>query len=827
MGRKTTKKYSRLLLSGILLLALALGCVRPAWAATADELEESLLGELSAHYESNGDPGCISDGSDAGGKSYGMYMLASNAGTPWRFFQWCKASSDAYYQYVGVALDAAYYAGGAGYGAKFDATWRRLAQEDPTAFAHVQWDFIRTDFYVASLRKIEEAAPDFDISRYSIALRNVIWSRAVQHGVGYYSSPEDKSSAVGLIVAAMNDLGTYTPQEADLIDAIYARSGAVTDDGYYVMYGETAMRYGVAGKALVYFSGNSCGIQLGVYKRLRYDEPAAAHLMLAQYGGEDTADTNVLNGMGVYAGSYPTYECQLSPGNSYFNFGGILRGPYPITSVTAAILYSDGSSFCSHTDYPDARYYDLSQLDSYMLYSRLPAGEYMTSIIAKDSAGNYFSDSIPFRVGAQDGVWVRIDGEWYYEKGDGSYATGWYMISGDWYYFDDEGVMQTGWLLYNGVQYYLKSSGAMAVGWQLIDGTWYYFGSGGAMKTGWQLIGGKWYYFDSSGAMQTGWLTIGGKEYYLLPSGAMAVGLVRVGDDWCYFDENGCLTETYHEPAGWLEIRGEWYYFDESHNMQTGWLTLDGKIYYFNGQGVMQTGWQTIDGSRYFFGDDGAARTGWLEIDGARYYFHDDGAMAVGWLTLDGKIYYFGDEGVMQTGWQTIDGSRYLFGDDGAARIGWLESDGTWYFFDDDGAMRIGWLFYNGVQYYMKSSGAMATGWITIDGDWYYFNNGGGMKTGWLLYNGVWYYLKGDGVMATGWHQIGGVWYYFNGGGAMKTGWLLYGGDWYYLKGSGAMATGWHQIGGAWYYFYSSGVMAHDCWIGNYHVNSDGRWDNP
>ena len=41
-----------------------------------------MLGDLSAQYESNGDPGCISDGyGDAGGKSYGTYQFSSNAGS--------------------------------------------------------------------------------------------------------------------------------------------------------------------------------------------------------------------------------------------------------------------------------------------------------------------------------------------------------------------------------------------------------------------------------------------------------------------------------------------------------------------------------------------------------------------------------------------------------------------------------------------------------------------------------------------------------------------------------------------------------------------------
>lgn len=45
----------------------------------------------------------------------------------------------------------------------------------------------------------------------------------------------------------------------------------------------------------------------------------------------------------------------------------------------------------------------------------------------------------------------------------------------------------------------------------------------------------------------------------------------------------------------------------------------------------------------------------------------------------------------------------------------------------------------------------------------------------------------------------------------------------WYTSGSSYL-TGWHSIDGNWYYFYGNGYMAHDCWIGNYYVNSQGAW---
>jgi hypothetical protein len=46
---------------------------------------------------------------------------------------------------------------------------------------------------------------------------------------------------------------------------------------------------------------------------------------------------------------------------------------------------------------------------------------------------------------------------------------------------------------------------------------------------------------------------------------------------------------------------------------------------------------------------------------------------------------------------------------------------------------------------------------------------------------------------------------------------------WWYNEGN-SYATYWKQIEGKWYYFYSDGYMAHDTWIGDYYLGSDGAW---
>lgn len=78
-------------------------------------------------------------------------------------------------------------------------------------------------------------------------------------------------------------------------------------------------------------------------------------------------------------------------------------------------------------------------------------------------------------------------------------------------------------------------------------------------------------------------------------------------------------------------------------------------------------------------------------------------------------------------------------------------------------------------------------------------------------------------------------WFFFDENGIMLTGWVQDGGFWYYLSPvsdgtQGKMITDWKEINGVWYYFNpvsdgTRGKMVTNTWIGNYHLNADGVWD--
>ena len=162
--------------------------------------------------------------------------------------------------------------------------------------------------------------------------------------------------------------------------------------------------------------------------------------------------------------------------------------------------------------------------------------------------------------------------------------------------------------------------------------------------------------------------------------------------------------------SGFMEIGGNWYYFDASGQKLTGWQEYDDNWYYMDADGVMLTGWQQLDGKWYYFYSSGRMATGWAEIDGKWYYFNGGGVMLTGWLETGGKWYFFNGGGVMRTGWVSNGGKWYYMDGDGVMQTGWLKKDGNWYYLDASGVMQTGSCKIDGVTYSFSSDGVMLSG---------------------------------------------------------------------------------------------------------------------
>jgi len=138
------------------------------------------LGVLSEKYESNGDPGTISNTEgDLGAKSYGTWQFSTTAGSLTTFFYWLEGENKAFFD----QLNAGWVADGNKNGTKFDAAWKSLATNHYKEFYNIQHKYTKMMYYDRAV-SILNSRYKKDFNTYSFAFRNAIWSTAVHHGVG-------------------------------------------------------------------------------------------------------------------------------------------------------------------------------------------------------------------------------------------------------------------------------------------------------------------------------------------------------------------------------------------------------------------------------------------------------------------------------------------------------------------------------------------------------------------------------------------------------------------------------------------------------------------
>ena len=132
-----------------------------------------MLGDLSKMYESNGNPGTISSGyGDAGGKSYGMYQFSSTMGVVDNYVKWLRDKG----YWFGEEL--AKYTVGSSY---FDDAWKYLANSgNRHDFEKSQHDFTKALYYDKACNLLADSG--YHVDKHSKAMKDVVWSRAVQYG---------------------------------------------------------------------------------------------------------------------------------------------------------------------------------------------------------------------------------------------------------------------------------------------------------------------------------------------------------------------------------------------------------------------------------------------------------------------------------------------------------------------------------------------------------------------------------------------------------------------------------------------------------------------
>ena len=139
--------------------------------------EDQEMGKLSAQFESGRD-GVAAVGYDRnGGTSYGKYQVSSRAGSLGDFLDFLDSEAPD----ISKRLRAS---GPGNTGSRKGAmpdTWRAIASEQPERFEDLQEAFVRESHYKPAVEAIGQRT-SLDADKLSTAMREVIWSTAVQHG---------------------------------------------------------------------------------------------------------------------------------------------------------------------------------------------------------------------------------------------------------------------------------------------------------------------------------------------------------------------------------------------------------------------------------------------------------------------------------------------------------------------------------------------------------------------------------------------------------------------------------------------------------------------
>jgi len=208
----------------------------------------SKLGTLSEKYETGGrGAGTVSSGrGDAGGVSYGTYQMTSQprGGSVATFV----ARSPYSMELNGLAP------GSEG----FTAKWKWLALTYPDGFANAQHGYIRSNYYDPFAARIKDAT-GLDVSTRSFALRQVVWSTAVQHG-----------PRTSVFLRALGDEADRLTDK-EIIRRVYEERGRRKDSG-----------------ALAYFSRNSPEVQTSVAARFHREGQDALAMLEAEWAALET-----------------------------------------------------------------------------------------------------------------------------------------------------------------------------------------------------------------------------------------------------------------------------------------------------------------------------------------------------------------------------------------------------------------------------------------------------------------------------------------------------------------------------------------------------------
>jgi hypothetical protein len=132
-----------------------------------------MLGDISGKYESGNRAGAVSAGiGDLGGVSYGAHQFIAPVAD--NFTGWLKEKGHPYGGRLGLHKAGT---------PEFSAVWREIAAEDSTSFLSQQHEYTKIQYYDKAVELL--AKENFHADNHSTAVREMIFSRAVQYGAAW------------------------------------------------------------------------------------------------------------------------------------------------------------------------------------------------------------------------------------------------------------------------------------------------------------------------------------------------------------------------------------------------------------------------------------------------------------------------------------------------------------------------------------------------------------------------------------------------------------------------------------------------------------------
>ena len=358
------------------------------------------------------------------------------------------------------------------------------------------------------------------------------------------------------------------------------------------------------------------------------------------------------------------------------------------------------------------------------------------------TGGQYYSDQ---------------NGKWHYRDANGNDLTGPQTIDGVQVYFDKENGIQAKGVFAKDpnetkkLNFYDKDSGALLKSQFIVaysNDTKQY----------------ERYYLDDNGNPVYGEYRINRRSVYFDDkSGTQIIDCFAPNGH--FYDQDGVFVNL--GTNRFVEIKGKWYYLNNSGQIIKGSHIINGAQVYFDENGIQIKG-DFDKENRYYDEHTGKLVTNrFVTVKDKNYFIDAKGIPVKGATLIDGKEYYFDNKTGTQVKGDFGGNGKYYDTSTGALVTNrYVNVDKYWYYVDAEGKPLKGSQTINNVPVYFDSYyGRQVKGDFGDDG--YYYDKDSGVritleKNRYHNINNHWYYVGSNGKILKGDHVINGVQVHFD-----------------------------------------------------------------